>query len=345
MKNSFKRTSSIAVLTAILASFASVSPAVSASDVYSLSYKRVTAAITTESGDIIPAGTMAVTMSIDGNSGFNSDTLALEIEDSYSVMLNPDGKPILQVGEVIEGFMTSSAVTNNKICVAVASDTVTFENGEMFTVYLTSSDAEMAVYRTSESIATIVTATHSNARNAGIMVGDVDYNGIIDSIDASYLMIACRENKIGDDDDFIMPILYAYLKRDYSENEGNDIVNKYGLSFTDGGEVNPIDPRCMNCYDEEYCVVASGTVDTRMINANDSQEILDYTTTVGSGGLYDGMVGTDINDVDALTASSAMMFEATPKASKTAIYRYNMDVEIFNTMTINGIINPATKYR
>ncbi len=338
MKHSVKRTTSIAVLTAVLASFASMTPAVAASDVYSLSYETLTAVITTESGNTIPAGTTAVTMSIDGNSGFNSDTLAVEIDNGYSVMTDSDGKPIIQTGEVLEGFMTSSAVTNNKVCVAAASAAETFENGELFTVYLTPSAAEMSIYRTTESAATIVTAAQNNARSAGIKVGDVDYNGSISSMDAASLMVACGRNQIGDSNTNIMPILYAYLKRDYSEYSGTDIIGKYRLFYTDENNVKkPIDPRCMNCYDESYCIVAANTVDTRMINDNDSQEILDYSAAIGSGGSYTGMVGMDIDSVETLNTVSSAESEVAAAAARSVIYRYNMDVTIFNDMSINGI--------
>ncbi len=338
MKYSFKRTTSIAVLTAVLASFASTPPAVAASDIYSLSYETLTAAITTESGDTIPAGTMAVTMSIDGNSGFNSDTLAVEIDNGYSVMTDSDGKPIIQTGEVLEEFMTSSAVTNNKVCVAAASTAETFENGELFTVYLTASEGEMSVYTKSESTATIVTATQRITRSAGIKVGDVNYDGSINARDATKLMIACDRNQIGDSTINIMPILYAYLKRDYSENAGADIVGKYRLFYTDENNAEkPIDPRCMNCYDESYCVVAANRVDTRMINDNDSQEILDYSAAIGSGGSYTGMVGMDIDSVETLnTVSIAENEVAATATTKSIIYEYNMNVPILTTLTVDG---------
>lgn len=155
-------------MTAVLASFAAAPPSVVASDIYSLSCETLTEAITTKSGNTIPAGTIAVTMSIDENNGFNSNTLAMEIDNGYSVITDSDGNPIIHAGEVLEGFMTSSAVTNNKVCVAAASATETFENGELFTVYLTPSAAEMSIYRTTESAATIVTAAQNNARSAGI---------------------------------------------------------------------------------------------------------------------------------------------------------------------------------
>ena len=277
-------------------------------------------------------------MSIDENNGFNSNTLAMEIDNGYSVITDSDGNPIIHAGEVLEGFMTSSAVTNNKVCVAAASATETFENGELFTVYLTPSAAEMSIYRTTESAATIVTAAQNNARSAGIQIGDVDYNGSINSMDAASLMVACGRNQIGDSNTNIMPILYAYLKRDYSGSAGADIVGKYRLFYTDENNTEkPIDPRCMNCYDESYCVVAANRVDTRMINGNDSQEILKYSAKIGSGGSYTGMVGMDIDSVETLnTVSIAENEVAVTATTKSIIYEYNMNVPILTTLTVDG---------
>lgn len=73
MKKFNKRAMSIASVAAILASIVAMPVSAAGINAYSVSYETLTTAITTEDGSTVPAGAVAVTMSIENNTGFNAN--------------------------------------------------------------------------------------------------------------------------------------------------------------------------------------------------------------------------------------------------------------------------------
>lgn len=279
MKKLNKRAISIASVTAILASIAAMPVSAENLNSYSVSYETLTAAITMDDGNSVPAGAIAVTMSIDGNSGFNSNTFALEVIEGYEVVTTSEGTPFVQKGSVLSDAMAVGAVNENKICVATASGTEINCDGDLFTVYLVSENASVQI----DDLASIVppeqpVSTASTWAIARTYVGDLNKDSLINATDAAEILGAISRNNGN-------PILYAFLERDVDENSGT----QFKLLFP-----NAYSPRNANCIDDSTCadVLESTGVDTRVIDNADSQEILTYSATVGSGGEYEGMIGT-----------------------------------------------------
>ena len=138
---------------------------------------------------VIPAGATAVTVSIDNNAGFNSSTTKLNIGDA-NVVTDSNGSPVFSSGDVLDNFSIASASKDNLIVVSSASANYTFEDGEMFTFYVSDNYSgatfvdvvDIAVPL--EEIVSPLSITYS------YHIGDVNDDGIIDSSDASYILQA-----------------------------------------------------------------------------------------------------------------------------------------------------------
>lgn len=282
MKKLNKRAISIASVTAILASIAAMPVSAENLNSYSVSYETLTAAITMDDGNSVPAGAIAVTMSIDGNSGFNSNTFALEVIEGYEVVTTSEGTPFVQKGSVLSDAMAVGAVNENKICVATASGTEINCDGDLFTVYLVSENASVQI----DDLASIVppeqpVSTASTWAIARTYVGDLNKDSLINATDAAEILGAISRNNGN-------PILYAFLEREVDEKV-EDEETQFDYLFP-----NAYAPRNANCIDDPTCadILESTGVDTRVIDNADSQEILTYSATIGSGGGYEGMIGT-----------------------------------------------------
>lgn len=130
---------------------------------YSVSYETLTRTDITSSDTIIPVGAIAITMSVAGNTGFDNNTFAMEIANNYQVLTDSDGNPLVKLDEVLSGFeyASSISVTDNRICVAVASASESDINGALFTIYCTPSNA-MTSKNVSEIASIVPPCTEKN---------------------------------------------------------------------------------------------------------------------------------------------------------------------------------------
>lgn len=96
----------------------------------------LTSAITTADGNTVPAGTVAVTLEVENNTGFECNTLVLSLDQEYDVMVDENGKPVIQKGELFNTALMGSAVTNNTVCVTAVMNTSCQGNGNLFTFYV-----------------------------------------------------------------------------------------------------------------------------------------------------------------------------------------------------------------
>ncbi|MBR4101850.1 MAG: hypothetical protein IKK51_08260 [Oscillospiraceae bacterium] len=273
MRKFNKKVMSLASIAAILASFAAMPASAEERNVYSVSYETLTTAITTEDGSTVPAGTVAVTMSINNNSGFNANTLTLDIDEGYSVITNNDGKPILDKGAVLANSLTSASVSNDEetLCVVSASATTSYADGELFTVYFFAENTTtdfVSIDDTEAEIALGIIPLANDYVMDSYFVGDTNgedwivtstgRHAPVDAVDAANIMVACcnygRPFDIFNETD---SVIWGYFP-DLKHREALDVNNN-----------NACDNR-------------------------DANDILDYAAEVGAGNPYSGPIGHEI---------------------------------------------------
>ena len=272
---------SLASVAAMLASWVTVPVNAASVNQYEISCETLASAVTV--GDTVVApGTVAVTMSIDGNTGFQSNTLALQLDENYEVLKTADGNPVLQTGEVLEDFHAFAAENDNKICVAMASSFTTSCDGDLFTIYATEKEnAEIC----SSNVAVITAPEDSISPfsvNAVFVphVGDIDGSSTINAADAAELYGVVSKNGGS--------ISYAALKN----------ANYFRTVFPSKTYPGVTDRRVANCWNAEgWRDIQNQTgIDPRVIDKQDGDEILEYAACAGAGKFYDGLVGKEIDD-------------------------------------------------
>lgn len=235
-------------------------------NVYSISYETLAESIETSDGSIVPAGAVAVTMSIDGNTGFDFNTLTIQIDDDCNILTDTMNQPILETGEVLNGFHVAVDENQNKICVATASSFETRQDGDLFTIYVNSTEAEnIAEIKTEAPAASINTLVSGR-------VGDVNNNGVINSQDAAAIYTAVSNNGSA--------IVYSAL---------SNITYLHSL-FPNAPERQAVN--CINSANWVQIYNQTG-VDPRVVDSNDGDEILVYAAHHGSGSFYSGSVGSE----------------------------------------------------
>lgn len=220
---------------------------------YSVSYETLTSAITTDDGSTVPAGAVAVTMSIDNNAGFDSNTMTLEIDDGYTVLTDASGNPIVQKGTALSNGSVASAISTDgdTVCVAAAMNAFCDEDGAMFTVYATTADEETTGFVT-------VTATDevtiSADENYGIALcsemrqdddgkwymyyygGDCNNDNEVDATDAAFLRQVLTENgypegttgfsrALLEPNKMFLTFFSSVVSFDQPNADGNDYIN------------------------------------------------------------------------------------------------------------------------
>lgn len=264
-----KKILSLASVAVMLTSLVAVPVSAANVNQYEVSYETLTSAVTV--GDtVIAPGTVAVTMSITGNTGFQYDTLALQLNENYEVLKTADGDPVLQTGEVLEDFHTAVEEFNNKICVAAAAKNESNKDGELFTVYCVKS-SEISMFRTGELVKIVSPSVappvvHPMFSGAFYMIGDTDSDEFVNARDASRVYAAV--SKYGGD-------IYR---------EDAAYKNHVSTFFPD---ITPNDNEDNIPY---YCA-PDADVDTSITEV-DAQAILHYAAVIGSGNVYHGSIGT-----------------------------------------------------
>lgn len=103
----------------------------------SISYETLAAAVTADNGTIIPAGSVAVTLNISDNTGFDSYITTLNI-NSAELIVDNNGAPIYSTGDILENALIASATSNGLVSFASASAENISSDGEMITFYVSS---------------------------------------------------------------------------------------------------------------------------------------------------------------------------------------------------------------
>ena len=261
-----KKITSFAAVLAIVGSLATLPASAKNVNDCSITYTTLTEAVTTTTGESIPAGSVAVTMSIQNNSGFTDNMFLFNLEHGCNVICDNDNKPIIESQSVLDNFLVAGSVTGDKLCVAVASAEEAREDGELLTFYCTTafnvSSNPVSIGVMNNAVLNIGGSVYSPLVNQHyVQFGDVNGDGLINSSDASITMIAIANNN---DDPINVNALY------YSPQ---DITQYYP-------------PACYNanadCYLCSDVLISDPDAPIRFVDNDDAYEILSYAAWYGS---------------------------------------------------------------
>lgn len=269
-----KKITSLASIAAILASVAALPVSAAQFNRYTLSYEVLTEAVVTENDNIIPAGAVAVTTSLARNTGFDSNTLKLNVEDGYTVLTDADNKPIIQKGEIVSGSLVAGAISEDgsAICVAFAGKECTVD-GTLFTYYVlpdennSTTDFVSIVSASQKVVSADVVSANKPGQVATPNVefdpvenvikylgGDANNDNVIDASDASTILagLELEPSRVLSVDKIAVNYKFTYYFPSaffamQPDADGNDIIAE-----------------------------------------SDAQVILDYCVADGVGGVYDG---------------------------------------------------------
>lgn len=198
-----------ALAAAMLASMSVLPTSASFANDYEVSYTTLTSSLTTDDGNTIPAGAVAITASIENNTGFNSNSFTLDTGSNCTVITDVDGNPILDTGIVLHNALVGMAVNDETVCVTVASAQSCSSDGDLFTFYVlpdasfgtsdvTISDvqqqtvqpvhgSEMMGLPGSNGVNSII---DPNTWTVYVRRGDIDNDNVVNSSDAARVLIA-----------------------------------------------------------------------------------------------------------------------------------------------------------
>lgn len=195
-------------ISAISASILAVSalPVVTASavsveeNIISVSTETVSETLTVDE-TVIPAGAIAVTVNIAGNSGFISTTTRLDL-GAYDVISNEKGTPVAVTGNTTYDSLVTGSV-NEEIAVFTTVGTKEDDtDGSIFTFYVNGNNSAISDITVSDfetvgyaDISVSAMSVYSLNNTAGYYkIGDVNNDGYIDSVDATVTRMAIEEN-------------------------------------------------------------------------------------------------------------------------------------------------------
>lgn len=127
-----------------------------------------------------------MTVSIANNTGFDASTTKLDIGDA-DVLVDADGRPIVSKEDLLEDSTVVSVTKDNFVAVSSILSSDANEDGEMFTIYLSSLPSSVSVWNINNAA---VDLSQGNNRDDVFHIGDVNNNGYIDSVDASQVAYA-----------------------------------------------------------------------------------------------------------------------------------------------------------
>jgi hypothetical protein len=171
---------------ASVASCASVMANAEEVNVVGVSYETLAASVVANDGTEIPAGSIAVSVSVANNAGFQGDSLTFNVGNAVA-LTNADGAPVVDNGEVLgEDATVSSAQNSSTFVVAYVATEEKDADGELFTFYL-SDPADVTVSETEALQTSVADDTNITVRKYWIR-GDVNgdlYIGVEDAVDMS----------------------------------------------------------------------------------------------------------------------------------------------------------------
>lgn len=193
----------ISSLTTMLSNASSINK----TNILNISSKSINEDLVLEDGNVIPAGAVALTVNISNNEGFDSSATKLCIEDA-DYLVDKNGNPIILKGELLNNSIIAGAIKDNNIVVSSASAVEANSDGDMFTVFVSTSPSDVVAFDISNSP---ICDNQNNTRSTRYTyyIGDVNNDiSYIDAVDASQLLHALELYDSGNQYAFL-PVSYA----------------------------------------------------------------------------------------------------------------------------------------
>ena len=237
---------------------------------YSVSYETLTQALEVTDGSVVPAGSVAVTVSIEGNRGFDANTVVLDIGDDNSAIMDRSGSPVVTKGHDFNDAIIAADSADSLVSVAAAMSETFDDDGELFTIYLDASNPvieNVEILSTDEqSIPTMGIGSLGNG--CGTNAFTKPYNG------HTYL---CYYSGDANDDNLVNAADASLIRSK---------LNSAGVTYFIVASYN---------YQNYFPVYFAAQPDADMngfINDNDAVEILKYATAYAVGNVYTGNAHT-----------------------------------------------------
>lgn len=187
MKTMIKKTIASLMAMATVTTCASALVSAEESNAIDISYKTLEESIVANDGTTIPAGAVAVDVSISGNTGMSGT--ALEFSVDGELVKDSDGMAVVDSGNIFSRAASSGAQNGNKVVISEAAGEMSNADGTLFTFYLTES-AEVKLVGESGAVTgkeSDIISYSTRARKRCI-IGDATGDGYISVDDVSEVL-------------------------------------------------------------------------------------------------------------------------------------------------------------
>lgn len=181
MKKFYSLILSSAIVVSSIASLIANATNTEKTNALSVTSTSVSKVLVLSDGNVIPAGSVALTVSIANNTGFDASTTKLDIGNA-NILVDDKGDPIVSKDDLLEDSVVVSVAKDNYVAVSSILSSDADEDGEMFTIYLSELPSSVSVWNVNDAA---VDLNQGNTRDTVYHIGDVNNNGYIDSVDAS----------------------------------------------------------------------------------------------------------------------------------------------------------------
>jgi hypothetical protein len=143
---------------------------------------------------VIPAGSVAISVSISNNAGFRAYSTKLELGSAYDIIVDENNYPVVDAGSAIGDSRIGSSRNDNIAVVSTASANENREDGEMFTIYATKDNTNMNTFiSVCEFDEDVDSPSYYIGNYNCFKIGDVDDDRHINALDATCVLDALNE--------------------------------------------------------------------------------------------------------------------------------------------------------
>ena len=140
---------------------------------------------------VIPAGSVAISVSISNNAGFRAYSTKLELGSAYDIIVDENNYPVVDAGSAIGDSHIGSSSNDNIAVVSTASSNENCEDGEMFTIYATKDNTNMNTFiSVCENNTEVYSPDYVINNNNYYKIGDIDDDWHINALDATGVLDA-----------------------------------------------------------------------------------------------------------------------------------------------------------